>query len=116
MVLRRALRGGGPPPPSPVARRHCPLCERPVTPGPGADWHHLLPRSQGGPTSADNLALLHRVCHRKIHASFGEKELARDYRSWAALRAHPEIAAFVRWVAARPEDFDDRSRKPRRRR
>ncbi len=94
----------------------CLLCGRTIELGPTADEHHLVPRSQGGRTEPGNLALLHRVCHRKIHATFSERELARDYSDWAALRAHPEIAAFVHWLRGKPPVFDDRSRRPRRRR
>lgn len=59
---------------------------------------------------------MHRVCHRKIHATFSERELAADYNTWAALQAHPEIAAFLKWVANKPPVFYDNSRRPARRR
>ena len=69
MVAKRRLRGaepfGTPPAPPPV----CPLCGRPIVPGPSADEHHLVPRSQGG----RDKTLVHRVCHRKIHATFSAK-------------------------------------------
>ena len=68
-----------------------------------------MPRSQGG---RDKMPV-HRVCHRKIHATFSAKELARGFASWEALRAHPEIAAFVRWVRGKPPEFDAGSRRPR---
>ena len=45
-----------------------------------------------------------------------EAELARDYASIEALRAHPRIAKFIRWVARRPPDFHSKSPGPRRRR
>lgn len=116
MVAKRRLRGSEPfgpavaaPPPD------CPLCGRPIVPGPSADLHHRVPRSEGGRTEPDNLATLHRICHRKLHASFSERELAREFSDWAALRAHPEIAAFVRWVAGKPAEFYDGTRRPRRR-
>src|SRR4051794_2967263 len=38
---------------------------------------------------------MHRICHRKIHATFSEKELAREFHTWQALREHPVIADFV---------------------
>ena len=113
MVSKRALRGTEPlghvKPPGPAI---CPLCGRPLEVGASVDEHHLVPRSQGGKAKA----LIHRICHRKIHATFGERELARDYSSWQALAAHPEIAAFVRWVAGKPAAFYDNSRRPARRR
>lgn len=113
MVARRALRGTEPlgyvPPTEPAI---CPLCGRTMTPGVSVDEHHLVPRSQGGKSKS----LIHRICHRKIHATFSERELAQAYHTWAALQAHPEIAAFLRWVANKPPTFYDNSRRPARRR
>ncbi len=88
----------------------CPLCGRPIVPGPSADEHHLVPRSKGGRAKF----LLHRVCHRKIHATLTESELAASYATWEALLAHPQIAAFVRWVASKPPEFYDGSVRTRR--
>ena len=79
----------------------CPLCGRLLVPGSSVDEHHLVPRSQGG-TAKERV---HRICHRKIHATFGEKELARDFSTWQALREHPSIADFVAWVANKPPQF-----------
>ena len=112
MVARRSLRGSQPfgSPAEQVAP--CPLCGREIVPGPTADEHHLVPRSEGG----RDKTLVHRICHRKIHATFSEKELARDYASWEALRAHPEIEAFVSWVRKKPPEFYDGSVRPNRRR
>lgn len=113
MVSKRALRGTEPlgyvkPP----GEQHCPLCNRPLEAGPSVDEHHLVPRSQGGKAKH----LVHRICHRKIHATFTERELAQLYNSWDALKAHPEIATFLRWVANKPAAFYDNSRRPLRRR
>lgn len=90
----------------------CALCGRPMVPGPSTDLHHPVPRSRGGRETTR----IHRVCHHKIHATFTEAELAREYRTFEALRAHPEIARFIAWVARKPPTFYDRSRKPRTRR
>lgn len=79
----------------------CGLCGRPLIAGPSVEEHHLLPRSQGGKQTVP----LHRVCHRKIHAELSEKELARGYTTLEALRAHPDIAAFIQWVARKPPEF-----------
>ncbi len=113
MVSKRALRGTEPlgyvAPPGPS---NCPLCNRPLEPGPSTDEHHLVPKSHGGKTKA----LIHRICHRKIHATFSERELAKDFSTWQALKLHPEIATFLRWVANKPATFFDNSRRPARRR
>lgn len=57
-----------------------------------------MPKSQGGRQTV----VLHRICHRKIHSVLTEREIARDYASIEALRVHPEIAAFIRWVGRKP--------------
>lgn len=87
----------------------CPLCERPI-PDRLADAHHLLPKSRGGVQTV----LLHRICHRQIHALFTEAELERGYQSVAALQAHPAIRRFLDWVRQKPDGFDERTRKSQR--
>lgn len=88
----------------------CPLCGRPMVAGPSLDRHHWVPRSEGGREQT----LLHRICHRKIHSVLDERALARDYATPESLRAHPEIARFLRWVARKPPEFMDRHRRGRR--
>ncbi len=87
----------------------CPLCGRPLVPGPSVDEHHLVPKSRRG----RDKFLVHRVCHTKIHATLSEKELADYYHTWEALRAQPEIAAFIAWVAKKPPEFMARNVKTR---
>ena len=55
--------------------------------------------------------ILHRICHRQIHALFTEAELERHYPTTAALLAQPAVAAFVRWVRDKPPGFSERTRK-----
>ena len=83
----------------------CPLCGRTMVPGPTADEHHLVPKSQKG----RDKFLVHRICHTKIHATLSEKELARRYHTWEALRAQPEIAAFIEWVKKKPPQYVGRN-------
>lgn len=89
----------------------CPLCMRAIPPG-EQDAHHLVPKSKGGRETC----LLHRICHRQIHALFSETELARQYNTAEALLAHPEVDKFVRWIQTRPDDFSERVRPSHRRR
>lgn len=89
----------------------CPLCARPIPPGAGS-VHHLVPRLKGG--KAGPTVLLHDICHREIHATLTEAELARDYGTVDALRLHPRLAGFLNWVSKRPPGF--RSKVPGRRR
>lgn len=77
----------------------CALCERPL--GRRIEWHHWVPKSRGGRETA----ALHPICHRVIHASIPNAELARSYAAPEALRAHPDVARFLAWVAGKPADF-----------
>jgi hypothetical protein len=86
---------------------HCWLCDRPL--GRRVEWHHPLPKSRGG----REVAPLHPICHRTIHATLTNAELARAYTDPQALRAQPDIARFLLWVAARPPDFHAPTRKRR---
>ena len=90
----------------------CPLCLRPIPPGVPQSLHHLIPKlkgGKGGPT-----VLVHHICHKEIHATLSEADLARTYNTPEALRAHPRLAAFADWVARRPPGF--MSKVPGRRR
>jgi hypothetical protein len=57
-----------------------------------------------------------QICHNEIHATLTETELAREYNSIDALRAHPRLARFIAWVGKRPADFHSRSPGARRKR
>ncbi|WP_068306444.1 hypothetical protein [Pararhodobacter sp. CCB-MM2] len=81
----------------------CPLCERPIPEGVPQSLHHLIPKlkgGKGGPT-----VLLHHICHKEIHATLTEAELARDFNTVEALKAQPRLAKFIGWVSKRPPDF-----------
>lgn len=91
----------------------CPLCARPIPPGAPQSLHHLVPKLRGG--KGGETVLLHHVCHKEIHATLSEAELARDFATIAALRAHPRLAKFIAWVRKRPAQFDSRVPKRRRR-
>lgn len=90
----------------------CPLCLRPIPLGVPQSLHHLTPKLKGGKRGP--VVLMHHICHREIHASLTEAELARDYNTPEALRSHPRLAKFAAWVAKRPPSF--RSKVPGKRR
>jgi hypothetical protein len=69
------------------------------------DRHHLIPKSRKGKEQFS----IHRICHRKIHATFTEKELEKKYHTWEMIRAHEEISKFIEWVSKKPSGFYDGS-------
>nr|WP_245843149.1 HNH endonuclease [Sphingomonas laterariae] len=77
----------------------CWLCGRPL--GRRVEWHHPVPKSRGGRSTV----ALHPICHRAIHATFSNAELARMDADGVALRGHPAIAGFLAWIADKPADF-----------
>ena len=93
--------------------RLCPLCGRPIPPE-LESRHHLIPKLKGGKHGP--IAILHQICHGKIHSVFTEAELARDYATIERLRDHPEIARFIGWVVKRPPDYRSSNRGNHRRR
>lgn len=87
----------------------CPLCERSI-PKSQRDEHHLIPKSHGGRQTA----VLHRICHRQIHAVYTETELARQYYSIELLKLQENMVGFIEWVRLKPDDFFERTHKSRR--
>ncbi len=85
----------------------CFLCARAL--GARVEWHHPVPKSRGGRHTEP----VHPICHRFIHASIGNKELARDYHTPDKLRTHPELAKFVSWVRDKDPDFHAPTRRKR---
>ncbi|MEM6409544.1 MAG: HNH endonuclease [Pseudomonadota bacterium] len=92
----------------------CPLCDRPIPQDVKQSLHHLIPKlkgGKGGPT-----VLLHHICHKEIHATLSEAELAREFNTPEALRAHPRLAKFISWVQKRPPGFLSKTPGKRRKR
>ncbi len=92
----------------------CALCGRVIPGDAPKSLHHLVPKMRGG--THGPTVLLHHLCHKEIHATLSETELARDYSTPEALRAHPRLARFVDWVRKRPPHFLSRVPKGRARR
>lgn len=87
--------------------RRCALCERPL--GLRVEWHHVVPKSEGGRETVP----VHPICHRTIHATLNNAELARDFADLDALRGHEAIARYLRWIAHKPPDFHAAVRRGR---
>ena len=87
---------------APLAARQeltCFLCGRAF--GSRVEWHHPVPRSRGGRHTEP----VHPICHGTIHATFTNKELEKSFASADALRGHPEMRIFLRWIEDKDPDF-----------
>ena len=84
----------------------CPLCKRVIPPDVPQSRHHLIPKLKGG--GGGPVVLLHHICHREVHATLSEADLAKRFNTVEALRAHPRLAKFFAWVGKRPPGFSSR--------
>ena len=85
----------------------CPLCDRPIPKYAKKSEHHLIPRLKGGKSGPK--VLLHQICHNEIHASLTEAELARNYHTIEALRAHERLAKFIKWIGKKDPAFHSKT-------
>jgi len=90
----------------------CPVCGRPMIDGPSVDRHHWIPKKEGG----TGWSHLHRICHKKLHSLFSEKELATSFASPESLLDNPDVKSFVTWVRKLPLGYIGRHAKPNRNR
>jgi len=72
-------------------------------------WHHTVPRAKKGRETVP----LHPICHRAIHASFTNAELARMGAQRDRLVSCDALARFLNWIADKPPDFHAPTRSPR---
>ena len=84
----------------------CALCGRAL--GAKVEWHHVVPRSEGGRETEP----VHPICHRTLHAALSNAELAR-LGTLEAVRADPTVSRFLAWVADKPPDFHAPVRRKR---
>ncbi|BAM02965.1 hypothetical protein [Phycisphaera mikurensis] len=98
----------------------CALCGRAGVP---LTKHHLVPRATHGRARIKRehagvdlkhaTAPLCRPCHRTVHATLSERELAERYHTVEALRSHPALARFARFAAKQDPHRRVAVRKPR---
>lgn len=86
-------------------RSVCWLCARPL--GVRVEWHHPVPKSRGGRV----IEPVHPICHRTLHVTFSNAELARMGGDVGKLRSRPELARFIAWIADKPADFHAPTRR-----
>ncbi|WP_244490852.1 HNH endonuclease [Aureimonas frigidaquae] len=65
------------------------------------EYHHPRPKSRGGRLTVP----VHPICHRAIHATFGNADLARIEAEGRILATEPSLEPFLRWIADKPPDF-----------
>ncbi len=82
----------------------CELCGRG---GLELNKHHLIPRSKGGMLTVP----ICLTCHKQIHVLFDNAMLEQELGSIDALRTHPKMHAYLKWVAKRPGWFRVRRKR-----
>lgn len=61
--------------------------------------HHLVPQSRKKHSDEyGEIGHLCRDCHRKIHATWDNKTIAKEYQTIVKLAAAPELQTFIKWV------------------
>ena len=88
----------------------CELCQRQIT----TTRHHLVPRSRKHKDDGFGpVADLCKDCHRKVHATWDEKTLAREYNTVEILKAAPELQTYFKWIRKQAPTvyFGSKSRK-----
>jgi hypothetical protein len=92
-----------------MSENTCPICKRELADP--ISRHHLIPLSQGG--KGDDIVLMHRICHNKVHSIYNEKEL-RIYNTVEKIMENEDIQKFAKWVGKKPLDFYDGSIKAKK--
>lgn len=90
----------------------CPLCGRDMIGRSSVDEHHLIPKTFKGTEKIK----MHKICHRKIHTTFTERELQHYFHTIERLLENEEIQKFVKWVKNKDPQFYVKSKDTRRRR
>ena len=70
----------------------CWLCGRPL--GARIEWHHPVPKSRGGRETV----AVHPLCHRTIHATFTNAQLARDFAAALAEAGFAVVSGLARGI------------------
>lgn len=73
--------------------------------GNSIDKHHFVPKCRGG----NKTQYLHKICHRKIHSIWTEKELEKEFNDPNKVCTHPEMEKFIKWVKKKEANFYDKN-------
>lgn len=85
----------------PDETQRCQLCGR-FVPRRLITQHHLTPREKGG-THLDKVPMC-KPCHKMVHATWGNADLARRFTAIEQLRLAEEIQPFLKWVRKQRAD------------
>ena len=85
----------------PAETRPCDLCGRHV-PRSLITLHHTLPKQKGG--RAEHRRPMCKPCHKQVHATFGNAELARRFPTVEALRDAEQLQPFLAWIRRQRPD------------
>jgi hypothetical protein len=91
----------------------CELCRRQV-PSRLITQHHLKPKAEGGRHA--HKTPLCKPCHKQVHATFSNKELAKLYADMDALRGAESLQPFPKWIAKQKPDRNFRTITSKRKR
>lgn len=80
--------------------------------GGSVDKHHLVPKSRGGKETE----YMHKVCHRKIHSIWSEKELEKNFNDPEVIKQHVEMQKFLKFIKKKEPDYYDRNETHNRKR
>ena len=76
-------------------RERCELCDR-LVPRSLITLHHLIPKQKGG--RPEHRRKLCKPCHKQLHATFGNADLAKRYATLEQLRAADPLRDFLAWI------------------
>jgi len=83
----------------------CPLCDRSLA----TSWddHHLVPKTFKGTEKVR----IHKMCHRKIHSVFTERELKNYYHTIERLKENEHIQKFIKWIGKKDPNFYEKTKE-----
>jgi transcription elongation factor Elf1 len=90
----------------------CPICGR-ETPTEFIEKHHLIPKSKKGRETVDVCC----NCGDMIHKIIDLKSMQTVFNTIEAIKSHPDIQKWAKWISKKPNDFSVcMAQKKRRRR